>query len=334
MKSIILFSRCERVFGLFRGTWIAAFARRRISVEAINRGYGLACTLTAIIKFVRGRSSIRVVFGTSEILLYSLFSKKRDFWVFTGLGRLFLTKGIINNIFIIMFRNLYRGQTIIVLNVDDQIFLDQKMGFKSYVLQGEGYLFDQKTPCFHKAGEVFSTKTVAYVGRLLKSKGVDALLQHLKDQHYPNLRFVFLGDTDFNSSDAVPKTAIRDALESKNDVQFLGFVDDVASILKDVEFQISMSEREGLPFSVLDGMIAGCSMILTDVPGHRSFFDFNGVEKFDRRRLSDILQKMNDCPSPLLNFDRQERYILAKEQFGQEKIIRDIIEIFDNGTSH
>ena len=168
MTEVTLFSRDKRSSDLFRRTWMNAFARQHITVKAVNRGYGLVFAFTAALKFIRAKNSIRVVFGTSEILLYSLFSKKSDVWVFTGMGRLFLRKNYVYVIVKNMFHILYRSQTIIVLNVDDQVFLEQKMGFKSYVLPGEGYAFGPEMPFLAKTDDITSTKTVAYVGRLLR----------------------------------------------------------------------------------------------------------------------------------------------------------------------
>jgi glycosyltransferase involved in cell wall biosynthesis len=52
-------------------------------------------------------------------------------------------------------------------------------------------------------------------------------------------------------------------------VRILGWLDDPSDLLAATDILVSTSTWEGMPMSVLEAAAAGCSLVLTDVPGNR-----------------------------------------------------------------
>ena len=87
-----------------------------------------------------------------------------------------------------------------------------------------------------------------------------------------------VGDKDFNNRDAV-ESQIIDEIKIKypENVFIYGYQEDVISYMKSCNYYISLSCREGLPFTVVEALASGCFCVLSDVPGHKEFKNIDGV---------------------------------------------------------
>jgi len=65
----------------------------------------------------------------------------------------------------------------------------------------------------------------------------------------------------------------------KEEVKLTGYLDSsyVWSLMKQSSVFISLSEFEGCPNSVMEAMVCGCSLVLSDIPAHRELIDKNGA---------------------------------------------------------
>jgi glycosyltransferase involved in cell wall biosynthesis len=324
MTNLWFFSRDERTHRLFRKCWHLAAQQCGIEVRVVCRGFGLIKILTAIASFIGSFRFRRVIFGTSEVCFYALFSRRQDIWVFTGLGRLLIDGGFTSQIIYGILKFLFRGQILVVLNEQDRDIIRRCIGGNPIVLEGEGYKFHPLAApraAQHKL-------TFAYVGRLLKSKGVDLLVENFARHSQPNWTLLLIGDSDFSNSDSFVGTEI-DKLGhfSKGKIVLTGFRSDVSTILLNVDVLVSLSLREGLPFSVLDGVNAGVHLILSPVPGHLSFDGLPGVTFVEPIQLGSLFDQIADNPKPFLIFDRSRRLSLCKQKYGQETITLSIKSI-------
>lgn len=123
-----------------------------------------------------------------------------------------------------------------------------------------------------------------YVGRLVRSKGVDTVLEALQKINRA-CDIVVVGDGPD-----------RDILEKKHpNVVFTGNVphDVVFRYLDDAQFIVSASAVEGLPFSILEAMSRGVMPILSDVDGHNDLIipSYNGFLFTGRKDLTNLLFK-------------------------------------------
>lgn len=324
-NKLYLFSRDERTHTLFRASWHLAANQCGYNVRVICRGFGWWNVLVSISLFIANFRSRRIVFGTSEILLYSFFSRSNDFWVFTGLGRLLTDEGVVSYIVCMLFRLMYKNQVLIVLNDEDRLFINRLLGAMPLMIDGEGYVFT--SPILEK--KVKTELTFAYVGRLLKSKGVEQLLANFARYSKADWNLLLIGDNDFSNKDAIPYDCIKYFSSiSMGKIVATGFIRDVHTYLREVDVLVSLSHREGLPFSILDGIVSGAYVLLSPVPGHLSFAGLPGVTFIEPSELHIFLKNTSKNIESLLTFDRAERLDICERKFGQKTIVDSICKIF------
>src|SRR4029077_2663014 len=106
------------------------------------------------------------------------------------------------------------------------------------------------------------------IARLLRDKGVleyCAAAKTLRGR-FPDARCLLLGGEDpRNPSRLTPVELVQ--LKDSPDIELLGEVDDVRSIIASADVVVLPSYREGLPRSLLEGGAMGRALIATDVPG-------------------------------------------------------------------
>lgn len=111
---------------------------------------------------------------------------------------------------------------------------------------------------FDKSRPVF-----IYIGRLLKSKGIDDAIKGLaRLRHdYPDLQFLIYGKEVFGSYKKYLDNLVK---KNKYDfVKFMGRTDDVPTALKQGDIFILPSQTEGFAISVLEAAAAGKPIIAT-----------------------------------------------------------------------
>jgi glycosyltransferase involved in cell wall biosynthesis len=110
---------------------------------------------------------------------------------------------------------------------------------------------------------------VLLASRLLWDKGVaefvDASLQLRPDRRF---EFLLAGDPDPGNPAAVPASAVRD-WERAGLLTWLGHVDDMPALLRDVDVVVLPSYREGVPRGLIEAAACALPIVTTDVPGCR-----------------------------------------------------------------
>lgn len=322
LNKIVLFSRDDRSFKLFRKSWILAINELKIPYSIVNRGFGFFKAAIVMIKFIRASKGTRIIFGTSEICLYSAFSFKHDIWVFTGLGRLLQYRGKLHRFVRFFLKCSYRQQKIIALNPQDVAYLEKIFPTRVILLNGEGFDFKK----ISRPRKYNSTKLIfAYVGRLLKSKGVDRFVEVFVRLPKLNCELRLIGDFDFSNSDAISAEWLAEMKSrSNNKIHHYGFINNVGELLNEVDVYISLSDREGLPFSVLEAIEAGCFIVLSPVPGHLSFANLDGIVFDEFKDLHITLESVLTHSAEYFNFDSHKRLKICNERFGMQTIITEI----------
>ena len=317
-KRYVLFSRDDRTFYLFRNCWINTIKSCGLSPAFYNRNFGIVNLISAIFFFIKKSKDIRMIFGTSEICLYLVFSKKSDILIFTGLGRLLQYPDLRRMLTTFFLKLFYRGQKIVALNLQDCSFIDNILNVKSLLINGEGYHFDKHITQRIKVAPI----KIAYVGRLLKSKGVDVIINSFLSLKNNNYELYIIGDDDFGNPDSLDHEQLLKAIfHSDGRIKHLGYLSNLKEILRTMDFYVSMSEREGLPFSVLDAIDCGCFILISPVPGHLSFGGLEGVEFLSSGNdLINFLDLSNSANFCALEFDRLQRIKLCMDKFSCEKV--------------
>jgi len=118
-----------------------------------------------------------------------------------------------------------------------------------------------------------STVVIGSLGNIRRPKGYDILLQAAARlaQESDAYRFVIAGQGKGPLHDEL--LALRKALGLEEVVQFLGFLDDPAEFLANLDLFLSSSVSEGLPLSAIQAMVAGVPMVATRVGGYVGLVD-------------------------------------------------------------
>jgi glycosyltransferase involved in cell wall biosynthesis len=109
----------------------------------------------------------------------------------------------------------------------------------------------------------------AVVGRLVREKGVVELLEaasRLRARGVP-VRFVVIGPTDPDKSDAIDDTVFTDA--AADGVVFTGTRTDMPQCYAAADLFLTASWREGFPRSAMEAAAMGLATVGTDIRGNR-----------------------------------------------------------------
>lgn len=134
----------------------------------------------------------------------------------------------------------------------------------------DGYLAKQSD----KAGIGLSQAhpVIGFVGRIVPEKGPEDLLKAFSltlDAH-PTAQLLFAGADSVGGSYIAHLNALSEQLRISDRVKFIGFQADVAPVLGAIDVLVVPSRTsmpEGLPLSILEGMMAGCVVVATPNSG-------------------------------------------------------------------
>jgi glycosyltransferase involved in cell wall biosynthesis len=115
---------------------------------------------------------------------------------------------------------------------------------------------------------------VGLVGRLVAEKGYREVFEaarRLRGGH-PGVRFVVVGPTDADKSDAISQADLEDASRDLG-VVFLGMRSDVERLYAAMDLYVLASHREGFPRSAMEAAAMGLPVLATDVRGCRQVVD-------------------------------------------------------------
>ncbi|MBA4320318.1 MAG: hypothetical protein C0412_18125, partial [Flavobacterium sp.] len=109
------------------------------------------------------------------------------------------------------------------------------------------------------------------IARQLPQKRIDIALEILKQLKiiYPNIHFVFCGDGYLLEEMKNYATKI----EVNNHSTFLGYVEDIESIMKYLRLILLTSDYEGFPLIIWEAMSCGVPIVSTDVGGIREIVE-------------------------------------------------------------
>jgi mannose/cellobiose epimerase-like protein (N-acyl-D-glucosamine 2-epimerase family)/glycosyltransferase involved in cell wall biosynthesis len=254
----------------------------------------------------------------------------------TGLGTMFTSDTakvrIARAVLTAALRRLLRRprSAVLVQNVDDRAMIE---GFgvaadRIELIPGSGVDVDRIAPSPEPAGAV----TVAFVGRLVQSKGIRTLVaaHDLLQQRGRDIRLVIAGLPDPANPASIRPQEIE-AWTKRPNVKHLGFVEDIAALWASAHIAALPSHREGLPLSLLEAAACGRPLVATDVPGCRVIArpDVNAllVPLDDVEALADAIDRLARDPELRLRFGRASRELVELE-FSSKRIGRDVVGLY------
>jgi glycosyltransferase involved in cell wall biosynthesis len=180
--------------------------------------------------------------------------------------------------------------------------------------------------------EPHGAPTVAFVGRLLKDKGIHTLIRahRLLRQRNSNAQLLIAGTPDPANPASVSQTEAA-GWGREPGITWLGHVDDIGALWARAHIAVLPSRREGLPKSLLEAAACGRPMIAADVPGCREIVipDETGllVPFDDAAALADAIDTLAAAPDLRARYGAAARK-LAVERFSAGTISRQTVDLY------
>lgn len=166
-------------------------------------------------------------------------------------------------------------------------------------------------------------------GRLLKDKGLIELFgasKQLADKNIP-VEIWIAGTLDPQNPNSLTENDLERA-KSIGNIRFLGQVLNMKDVIKDCDFSILPSYREGLSMFLLESMASGKPIITTDAPGCRQIIDSNKVNGFvvpvkNPDGLAAAIEELCLSPEKIEIYSKNSR-ALAEEKYSEDIIFQQI----------
>lgn len=300
-------------------------------------------SLIELYKIVKNSKPNIIISYTAKPVIFSglvlkFFKKVSYYPLITGLGFSFTEINSIKKIFFrYLISQLYRqglksSKKIIFQNKDDQSLfyklkiLDQSK--ISYVINGSGVDLSE-----YPLTNLPSKRVFLMIARLLGDKGVREYVNAAKivRSRFPNVTFQLAGYLDENPS-AVTADELQTWINDGN-IEYLGEIKSVQSILKSCKYYVLPSYREGTPRSVLEALSTGRPIITTDAPGCREtvVHEKNGllVPIKDPISLANAMIRLLNEKDETIEKMAKESYLIAKNKYDIDKVNQSIINIMN-----
>lgn len=106
------------------------------------------------------------------------------------------------------------------------------------------------------------------VGRLVKEKGFDKLVEAFKEQSPSSVKLVIAGDADHQDEYA---QKLKGICQREENILLTGFIkgDKLAQLYAYARIFVLPSTHEGLPIALLEAMSYGCPILASDIPANK-----------------------------------------------------------------
>jgi glycosyltransferase involved in cell wall biosynthesis len=255
----------------------------------------------------------------------------------TGLGTLFVSDRtghrLARTALTAVLRRLLRRPRAFVLvqNADDRALVESLgvAAARIALIPGSGVDIGRLMP----APEPPPPVKVAFVGRLLESKGIRTLVAAFERlaARGRDIELLIAGTPDPANPGSVDATEMR-AWSERARITCLGFVADINALWERAHIAVLPSHREGLPLSLIEAAACGRPIVATDVPGCRAVAR-HGVNALlvphdDVEGLADAIERLADDPVLRRRLGKAGR-LLAETELSSEMIGRDLVALYE-----
>lgn len=198
-----------------------------------------------------------------------------------GLGTVFLKKGIVSNIALLLYKWAFRyPKKVFFQNPDDQkLFLERKLVSDNVadLLPGSGIDLTRFHRVPYQKSENF---TFLLISRLITDKGILEFIEAVRRLKRQGLsaKFQLLGAKDPEHKQGIKLETI-DGWVNEGIVEYLGTTEDVRAFIHQADCVVLPSYREGAPRTLLEAASSCKPIVATDVPGchHVVVHEYNGL---------------------------------------------------------
>lgn len=236
----------------------------------------------------------------------------------TGLGSTFQKQGIFLKMIITMYRmGLKKAECIFFQNRENQGIFEKYhiRGKKSKLVSGSGV--NLKRHCFEPYPEEDQVRFL-YVGRMMREKGIEELLEAAKQLHDDDTEFELLGYPDEDYQDRL------DSYEKEGYIRQLGFDPDVHGYIKNASALVLPTYHEGMSNVLMEASATGRPVIATNISGCKEIFE-EGVTGFgcEPKSSEDLIRALKK----FLKLSGGERAVMGQKarqkmerEFDREKV--------------
>jgi len=226
---------------------------------------------------------------------------------------------------------LGRPRSVVLVQNEDDRALVERLGVgrkQTELIPGSGVDTDALKPLPEPTGPI----TIAFVGRLVESKGIRTVIAAHERlcRRGRDIRLLVAGTPD----PANPTSMAREEIESwtkQPKISVLGFVENIAEVWASAHIAVLPSQREGLPLSLLEAAACGRPLIATDVPGCRAVIrpGINGllVPLGDADALADAIDQLAADAALRRKFGQASRELVERE-FSAARVGRDLVQLY------
>jgi glycosyltransferase involved in cell wall biosynthesis len=226
---------------------------------------------------------------------------------------------------------LGRPRSVVLVQNEDDRALVERLGVgrkQTELIPGSGVDTDALKPLPEPTGPI----TIAFVGRLVESKGIRTVIAAHERlcRRGRDIRLLVAGTPD----PANPTSIAREEIESwtkQPKISVLGFVENIAEVWASAHIAVLPSQREGLPLSLLEAAACGRPLIATDVPGCRAVIrpGINGllVQLGDADALADAIDQLAADAALRRKFGQASRELVERE-FSATRVGRDLVQLY------
>lgn len=230
----------------------------------------------------------------------------------TGLGSTFQKQGFFLKMIVTMYRmGLKKAECVFFQNRENQSIFERYgiRGKKTELVSGSGV--NLKRHSFEPYPEEDKVRFL-YIGRMMKEKGLNELLEAAKQLHDENTEFVLLGYPDEDSQDKL------DSFEKEGYIKQLGFDPDVHEHIKKASALVLPTYHEGMSNVLMEASATGRPVIATNISGCKEVFE-EGVTGFgcEPKSSEDLLRALKK----FLELSREQRAVMG--QRAREKMERE-----------
>jgi len=206
-----------------------------------------------------------------------------------------------------------------------KIFNDLNLLSKSYsLLPGSGVNVEKFNYIPYPSND--KKIVLLYIGRVMRDKGINELLEAAKKIDNPNIIINIMGFID----DIEMKNKIE-AYSEEGYINYLGFKNNVSDFLKEAHAVILPSYHEGMSNVLLEAASSGRPILASNIPGCRETFDEEksglSFEPGNVNSIVDSINKFNDL-------SHDEKITMGKsgrqkmiEQFDRKIVIDNYMEV-------
>lgn len=166
---------------------------------------------------------------------------------------------------------------------------------------------------------------ICYVAEFIDRKNHEMLLKAAAPvlREKKDVKIVLLGKGELQDK----MRQLVEELGISEQVLFLGYRDDVYNVLQCCDLCVATSKSEGLGLGVLEAVLCGCSIIISDNRGHRDIVDDKKKYLFALNDVDSLTKKMRDAIKNPKKYHLEfpERYSLRNSLTEMKEIYKEFL---------